>query len=261
MKTPDKSLGQHWLFNKESLEAMAEAGQIEKGDDVLEIGPGLGTLTTLLLGRGASVTAVEFDDSLADELPLRVKDSAGKLQIIKQDILKFNLNDLPKDYKVCANIPYYLTSHLLRLLSESTNRPSRVALLVQKEVAERVSAKPGQMSLLSVSTQMYFEVAVGRVVPANLFLPPPKVDSQILILTRRAEPLFNGVDERQLFKVVKAGFSERRKKLRSSLSGGLGIPKAKTDELLQKAGIDSNLRAQNLSLQDWLKLTATLGRN
>ena len=153
-----------------------------------------------------------------------------------------------------ANIPYYLTSHLLRILAETNNPPKQAAILVQKEVAERVCAKPGQMSLLSVSAQMYFKTSLGQVVRAELFIPPPKVDSQILILNRLETPLFGNLDPTLVFRIIKAGFSERRKKLRSSLSGGLNINKQQADDLLAKAKIRPDLRAQNLSLQDWLTL-------
>lgn len=247
-----KSLGQHWLTDPLSLDAMCEAAEIGPNDVVLEIGPGLGTLTERLVDRAAKVIAVEFDDKLAGELPGRI--NSDKLEVVQQDILGFDFTALPADYKVVANIPYYLTSNLIRVLSETTNGPSVAVLLVQKEVAERVAAEPGGMSLLSVTAQFYWQVGTGFVVPAELFTPPPKVDSQILILERRAGPLFPDVDTKQFFRLVKAGFSERRKKLRSSLSGGLHITKPEVEALLAKADIDPNLRAQALSLDDWRRL-------
>ncbi len=253
MVAPKKSLGQHWLFDQSSLEAMVSAAEIGRGDDVLEIGPGLGTLTDRLLQAGANVTAVEFDQRLAGEL----QDSfegyiiEHRLTVHNEDILKFDLTTLPANYKVAANIPYYLTSNLLRVLSEASNPPSVIALLIQKEVAERVAAKPGDMSLLSVTTQWYFEPKLGPVVGAELFTPPPKVDSQILTLVRREQPLFPNVDTRHLFRLVKAGFGERRKKLRSSLSSGLRLEKSEVEAKCKAAGIDPNLRAQALSLADW----------
>lgn len=231
---------------------MADGVAAGQGDSVLEIGPGLGTLTEVLLERGATVTAVEFDHDLAVELPKRVQHN--NLQVIKQDILSFDFTKLPQGYKVAANIPYYLTSNLLRVMCESPNSFSSAALLIQKEVAERVCAKAGDMSLLSVSVQFYCEATLGILVPAELFTPPPKVDSQILLLSYRQEPLFPGIDTKQFFRLVKAGFSQRRKKLRSSLSAGLAIEKPAAEQLLVQAGIDPNLRAQNLSLEDWHNL-------
>ncbi len=247
--TPKKSLGQHWLHDEAALNAMCDAAEVRAGDIVLEVGPGLGTLTSKLAERATKVVAVEFDDLLATELSFRVP--AENLEVVQADILTFDFSSLPKGYKVVANIPYYLTSNLIRRLTESPNPFSTAVLLVQKEVAERVCAGPGQTSLLSISAQFYCEVGLGEVVPAALFTPPPKVDSQILILKKRTTPLFKDVDERAFFRLVKAGFSERRKKLRSSLSGGLRIGKIEADELLAAADIDGNLRAQNLTLEQW----------
>lgn len=231
---------------------MCDAAEIDKHDTVLEIGPGLGTLTELLTRRAKSVVAVEFDQALAEALPGRVK--AENLVTHQQDILTFDLTALPKGYKVVANIPYYLTSNLIRVISESINSPSIAALLVQKEVAERVAAEPGDMSLLSVSAQFYWEVSTGQVVPAELFTPPPKVDSQILILKKRAEPLFPGADIQTFFRVVKAGFASRRKTLLNSLSAGLRINKLEANRLMTEAGIDPGLRPQTLSLAEWHSL-------
>jgi len=247
-----KSLGQHWLHDELSLEAMALGVDASAGDVVLEVGPGLGTLTKQLVDRGCQVTAVEFDADLARELPRRVP--SDTLQVINQDILRFDLTTMPAGYKVAANIPYYLTSKLLRMLCESPVHFSRAALLVQKEVAERVCAAPGDMSLLSVSVQYYCEARLGDLVPAELFTPPPKVDSQILLLAYREQPLWSDIDEATFFRLVKAGFHERRKKLRSSLSGGLRISKPEAEALLTKAGIDPGLRPQHLSLDDWHNL-------
>ena len=252
---PKKKLGQHWLHDAPSLAAMLTAADVQPGDYVVEVGPGLGTLTQFLLDAGATVHAIEFDEELARTLRKRVQHSPESLLITQADILRFNFSELPADYKIVANIPYYLTSALLRLISETANPPAFAAVLVQKEVAERVCAVPGDMSLLSVSAQVYFETYLGPIVPAELFTPPPKVDSQILVLKRRPQPLFKELDSKLLFRVVKAGFSERRKKLRSSISGGLGISKETADTLLHTANISGDLRAQNLSIEDWLVLT------
>jgi 16S rRNA (adenine1518-N6/adenine1519-N6)-dimethyltransferase len=174
----NKSLGQHWLEDAASLDAMLAAADVGAGDTVLEVGPGPGTLTKRLVEKADQVIAVEFDASLARGLPTRVP--ASNLTVVNQDILRFDLSRLPSEYKVAANIPYYLTSNLLRVLCESPNHFSKAALLIQKEVAERVCAGPGDMSLLSVSVQFYCEARLRQEVPAYLFSPPPKVDSQIL---------------------------------------------------------------------------------
>lgn len=250
---PKKKLGQHWLHDQASLSAMADIAGVSAEDSVLEVGPGLGTLTEVLLQRGANVVAVEYDQELYELIKKELK-NAEQLEVVNQDILRFDLTQLPPSYKVVANIPYYLTSKLVRVLSESANPPQSVTLLIQKEVAERLAAGPGEMSLLSVTAQMYFEPRLGPLVPAELFTPPPKVDSQIIHLNRRQQPLFGQADTKLLFRLVKAGFSSRRKTLLNSLSGGLQLPKEETKDLIEKAGIDPQSRAQDLSLEDWIRL-------
>jgi 16S rRNA (adenine1518-N6/adenine1519-N6)-dimethyltransferase len=249
---PKKSLGQHWLKDKATLQAICDAGDLKQNDNVLEIGPGLGDLTRQLVKRAGKVIAVELDSNLALKLMGEIK--SDSLEVIQGDILKFDLTQLPVDYKVVANIPYYLTSNLMRILSESTNPPLLIVLLLQQEVAHRIAAKSGQMSLLSVSTQLYYQPKLGPVVSSSLFEPPPKVDSQVIILKRHPKPLFDDLDTKVFFRLVKAGFAGRRKKLRGSLSAGLAISKDQANKLLSTAGISSDLRAQNLEPQDWHKL-------
>jgi 16S rRNA (adenine1518-N6/adenine1519-N6)-dimethyltransferase len=251
-----KSLGQHWLEDTDSLNAMLDSAEVGLDDTVLEIGPGPGTLTEELVHSAKQITAVEFDQDLARELPLRVQ--ASNLTVVNQDILHFDLTSLPPNYKVVANIPYYLTSKLLQVLCESPNHFSKAAILIQKEVAQRVCAKPGDMSLLSVSVQYYCEASLGQLVPAELFTPPPKVDSQILQLTFRKKPLFDDVDPKQFFRVVKAGFAQRRKTLLNSLGSGLHLTREETTALLEKTGISPTVRPQNLTLEDWYRLYKTL---
>jgi 16S rRNA (adenine1518-N6/adenine1519-N6)-dimethyltransferase len=256
---PKKELGQHWLRDIKTLDAIVDAAQVQAGDTVLEIGPGLGTLTARLLKKGATVIAVEFDRVLAAALHTSLTkqlgaDATSKLTVVESDILTFDFTKLPNGYKVVANIPYYLTSHLIRILGESTNSPDIAAMLVQKEVAERVCAAPGDMSLLSVSAQVFFKASLGIFVPAELFTPPPKVDSQVLLLEKRDEPVVAYDQQKGFFRLVKAGFGERRKMLRSSLSGGLHITKPEADALLASTGISGELRAQALSMEDWQKL-------
>ena len=247
-----KSLGQHWLNDQATLEDICDSAELSGEDTVLEIGPGPGSLTKLLVQEVKKVVAVEFDERFARDLSKTVP--ADNLKVIHQDILKFDLTTLPKDYKVVANIPYYLTSNLLRTLSEASNPPQMIILLIQKEVAERVAAKPGAMSLLSVSVQLYYQSQLGVKVPAHLFSPPPKVDSQVLILKKHPEPLFPDHSLEAILPVVKAGFSARRKTLLNSLAGGLRLDKPVITELLQKAQIDPSKRPQELSLDDWQRL-------
>lgn len=248
----NKSLGQHWLKDPDILAAIADAAEVVSEDTVLEIGPGLGALTSELLRRAERVIAVEFDSDLARKLPGQFP---GKnLTVVHEDILQFDLGSLPTGYKVAANVPYYITSKIVQRLMTADNKPSVAVLLVQKEVAERIAAGPGEMSVLSVSAQVYAEASLDITVPAEFFTPPPKVDSQVVVLNVRDMPLVSPADEADFFRLVKAGFGEKRKKLRSSLAGGLRMDKAMVDELLQKAGIDAEARAQELSIDQWREL-------
>lgn len=287
---PKKSLGQHWLNNEAILHAICEAADVQPGDNVLEIGPGLGSLTKKLLSRGANVVAVEYDHALSASLtqnlvqdmsqvssalqvledsPHVLEDSPHKsvledsphkshklsgldrLTVVEGDILRYDLQQLPEGYKVVANIPYYLTSKLIRVLCEAPNSFSRAALLIQREVAERVCAEQGDMSLLSVSTQFYCEVSLGIFVPKEFFVPPPKVDSQVLELRRRDQPLFQDVETKTFFRIARAGFSQKRKTLLNSLSAGLRLDKGSTETIIRRANIDPKSRAQTLSLEQW----------
>lgn len=248
----NKALGQHWLTDREILAAIADSAGIGANDPVLEIGPGLGTLTSELLRRAKRVVAVEFDAELARKLPGQFP---GKdLTVINEDILKFDLTQLPSGYKVVANVPYYITSKIVELLMTAAHKPSIAVLLVQKEVAERLAAEPGDMSILGVSAQIYAEVSLGVKVEREYFTPPPKVDSQVVILKTRDTPLVAPEDERALFRVVKAGFASRRKKLRSSIAAGLALSKSQAEELLRHANINPELRAEDLSIEQWIRL-------
>lgn len=253
MSGSNKSLGQHWLRDRDTLAHIADCAELDENDVVLEIGPGLGTLTSELLRRCKKVIAVEFDADLARKLPAQFP---GKnLEVIESDILSFDLSTLPENYKVVANVPYYITSKIVQLLMTAKNKPSIAVLLVQKEVAERLAAEPGDMSILAVSAQLFADVSLGDVVPAELFTPPPKVDSEVVILKTRAQPFLKDVSEKDFFRIVKAGFSAKRKMLRSSLSGGLHISKDAAEAYLNAATISPNARAESLSLENWAALT------
>lgn len=253
-----KALGQHWLHDLDVLESIAEAAKVGEGDEVLEIGPGLGTLTDVLAKLGAKVLALEFDQDLIGKLEKKYSNTQ-QVKIEQGDIRTFDFSKIKDDYKIVANIPYYLTSNLIRSISETSNPPTVAVLLIQKEVAQRLCAKPGQMGILSVTAQFYFECSLGIEVPAILFTPPPKVDSQVVVLTQRDKKLFD-VDEQNYFNLVKAGFSEKRKTLANSLSGGLHMSKDEATTILQKAEIKPSTRAQELSLQDWYRLYLSYAR-
>ena len=249
---PNKSLGQHWLKDRAALGYIADCAELTFEDTVLEIGPGLGTLTSELLRRSKKVVAVEFDEELARKLPAQFPGT--NLEVVTGDILSFDLSKLPTDYAVVANVPYYITSKIVQMLMTSTNKPKTAVLLVQKEVAERLAAKPGNLSILGVSAQLFADVELGQIVKSDMFTPPPKVDSQVVIMKIRKTPLLTDVSEEDFFRVVKAGFSAKRKKLRSSLSGGLKISKEQTEVLLKEAKISPDVRAEALSLDDWVQL-------
>ncbi len=246
---PNKSLGQHWLRDTEALSSIADSADLTSEDVVLEVGPGLGTLTQILLDRAKQVVAVEFDQNLASKLATSIK--SDRLQIHNADILDFNLSNLPKNYKVVANIPYYLTSHLVRRLLEADNQPRLIVLLIQKEVALRIVNKPGKMSILSVAAQFYADCYLGDEISADLFDPPPKVDSQVVIL--KPKPTLD-VDTNVFFKIVRAGFGEKRKKLINSLSGGLRLDKKMVLGYVKELKLSENVRAQELSINDWYNL-------
>ena len=277
----NKSLGQHWLRDAVTLADIAGHANLTLDDTVLEIGPGLGTLTSVLAEQAGHVVAVEFDRELAEKLTSELAGDAprgsaqkcfskkkflgangeagpaGDIKIINADFLQFDLDQMPAGYKVVANIPYYITNKIVMKLLTAANKPQLAVLLVQKEVAQRLAAEPGEMSILAVAAQLYSTVDLGQVVPAAMFDPPPKVDSQIVILRPHLAGSFlaKDIDEKQFFRVVKAGFSARRKKLRTALAGGLNISVADAEKLLRTANIDPNLRAQDLSLGDWRKLS------
>ena len=255
----NKALGQHWLTDRSILAAIADSADLQPDDTVLEIGPGLGTLTSELLRRANEVIAVEYDAELARKLPGQFP--GKKLRVVAGDILDYSFDELPRDYKVVANVPYYITSKIVEKLLTAHNKPSLIVLLVQKEVAIRIAASPGHMSTLSVAAQLFAEASLGVKVPARYFTPPPKVDSQVVILRIRAHPLVAPSDEKLFFRVVKAGFSGRRKKLRSSIAAGLALERADAEALLARADISPDLRAQDLSLEDWMRLAAIVGQD
>lgn len=257
MGAPKKELGQHWLQDRLILSEIADAANIREDDTVLEIGPGLGTLTSELLRRAKKVIAVEFDPDLARKLPGQFPGT--NLEVTQQDILSYDLSKLPKGYVVVANVPYYITSKIVQKLMTADNKPRIAVLLVQKEVAERIAARPGDMSILAVSAQIYADASLNIEVPREFFTPPPKVDSQVVVLTMFDTPRVSPNDERKFFRMVKAGFSAKRKKLRSSLAGGLGISKQDAETLLQASDISPDVRAEDLSIDEWLYLTKKFG--
>ncbi|MBU2595646.1 ribosomal RNA small subunit methyltransferase A [Patescibacteria group bacterium] len=269
-------LGQHFLIDKDVLDEIVGISKIKKEEEVLEIGPGHGILTKALLKKGARVTAIEIDGNLVEKLKKELGEDKN-LKIIHGDILKLKISKL----KIVANLPYQITSPVIRkFLQNKELRPKLMVLMVQKEVAQRITAKPGdsRRGFLSVIVQYYSKPKIMRIVPRESFYPIPKIESAIIkIISRshceRSEAISrdcrvvppaagllamtkgrtprNDIEEVDFFRIVQAGFSQKRKKLRNSLSAGLRVEPKKMDKILQKAGIDSNLRAEDLEINEW----------
>ena len=255
---PKKGFGQNFLIDPFALETIVEAAQLTPTDHVLEIGPGLGVLTRELSQRAERVVAIEIDRGLVAALGEILIDSTN-VTIIEGDALHIDPAEHFPDhpYKVIANIPYYITASLLRRFFESSRRPTRIVVMIQKEVAERIVATPGRLSLLAISVQFYgVPQIVGRV-PASAFLPQPKVDSAILAIDVRPSPLVD-IDPDTFFKVVSAGFAMPRKQIHNALPQRIWMPRTGAADALAAAGIDSTRRAQTLSIDEWAILTRVM---
>lgn len=252
-----KGLSQSFLTDRYVVRDVIEAAGVNRADQVLEIGPGLGILTRALVRAAGKVVAVEVDRKLAAMLPKLVSEPE-RLRVIQGDALEMDLPSLfSGPYKVAANLPYHITSPLLRMLLTSGSKPSVIVVMVQKEVAERIAASPGDTSLLSIMVQLYSTVSLVRDVPAGSFFPPPKVDSAILRLQPRAELPVD--DPEALLSLVASGFSRRRKQIHNSLSESMWFPPGGVVDVLEAAGIDPARRAQTLSLEEWERLYRAYG--
>ena len=226
------------------LDYIADCCISDRSELCLEIGPGLGTLTSSLLKRFNKVTAIEYDKKLAENLP---KSFPGKnLEVINADFLNFDLEEIKEPYVVAGNIPYYITSPIIMKLLETSNLPEKIVLLIQKEVAERIAAEDGKESVLSLSVKNHASVELGDVVPKEYFTPPPKVDSEVIILSPH-KPI---VDE-QTIQLARQGFKAPRKKLIKNL----GLSKDQATEIFAKLGISIDSRPADLNLETWQNLS------
>lgn len=249
---PKKGLGQNFLVDPAHRARIVAAADLSPHDTVLEVGPGPGVLTELIAQQAGKVVAVELDDRLIPFLSARF---AGQphVSIIHADILETDPAQLVegRPYKVVANLPYYITSAVIRHLLESDPAPDVLVLTVQREVAERMVSQPPNMSLLALGTQFYSTGKIVARIPAGAFYPVPKVESAVVRLDRRAEPIASDITADAFFEVARAGFSQPRKQLRNSLAAGMGIAPAEVEAWLGRAGVDPKRRAETLALGEW----------
>lgn len=248
-----KSLGQHFLVDGSVLRKITAAAELTPTDTIVEVGPGLGVLTQLLAKYAGKVIAIELDNHLVEVLQAHFHD-LNKVMILNQDVLEFNAADLIDEktaYKLVANLPYYITSVVIRHFLEMPHKPKLMVLMVQKEVAKQITAKPGDMSLLSVSVQLYGKATIFSKVSARCFYPAPEVDSAILKIEVYPQPKVQTQDIIGFFNLVRAGFSANRKQLVNSLSNGLNIPKIEIVPILEQAGIEPRRRAESLTIEEW----------
>ena len=258
---PARSKGQNFLIKEEIYDDIVAAADLQPDDVVLEVGPGLGFLTAKLAKKAGRVIAVELDDKLAEVLRTGLM-AQGTLnvEVVNEDVLKiidkFSLPPFNGGFKIVANLPYNITSIFLRkFLSETENKPKLTVLMLQKEVAERIIAKPGKLSLLGVSVQCYAKPEIIQIVPKENFWPEPKVGSAIVKITPLNSPLSGRTDsEKDFFQLVKFGFSAKRKMLKNNLAAGFKISQDEAESKITHAGFNSKIRAQELSVADWLKL-------
>lgn len=262
-----KGLGQHFLIDEKVLKLITSAAGLAPSDIVMEIGPGLGVLTKELAGQAGWVVTIELDSKLAAILKQTLA-AFNNVTIINEDVLQIDAETLireqrerfspkissPFSYKVVANLPYYITSPVLRHFLEASLKPQVMVVMVQKEVAEAIVAEPGDMSVLSISVQFYGQPEIVSHVPAQCFYPAPEVDSAILKVTLYPRPAVDVADEAGFFRLVRAGFTTPRKQLCNSLTQGLGLPKAEVLSLLGKANIVPQRRAETLTLTEWGQL-------
>lgn len=279
--SPNKFLGQNFLIDKKVLDKIIETAEIKEGGNVIEIGPGLGVLTQALLAKGANVVAIEKDKDLIPALEENLKEFKN-FKIINDDFLQvdfeklisgfvlgglaseYNLEARPpskrlsklvaRAYKIVSNIPYYITSPALRKILSAKTKPRKIVFLVQREVAERIAAKPGEMSFISVFTQFYGEPSVVEIVKPNSFWPAPKAESAILKIALGKKPILKEGKLKDFWRLVKIGFSSRRKTLANNLAAGFHGKPIKVRKSLTQLGFTDKTRAQELGIEDWLRL-------
>lgn len=256
-----KSLGQNFLIDDKALDGIVAAAEIDPDDVVVEVGPGMGVLTFALAKKCKQVIAIEKDKKMSRYLEKEM-DGKQNVVVINDDILRVNLpqmlsaRDITR-YKLVANIPYYITSPIIKLFLETEMKPEQIVILIQQEVAERICAQKGDMSILALSVLLYGDPQLMLKVPSSAFYPAPKVDSAVLRI-RNIGKRFPSEDYKEIFRLIKIGFSAKRKKLINNLAAGLKLDKAETAALLSSAGIGLDVRAEDLDLEDWVKILKSL---
>lgn len=275
--SPNFTYGQNFLLDEDVLNDIVDAAAVSSADNILEIGPGLGNLTRKLCGQAGFVLSVEKDPKFLPILKSIKKDYPKSFRYEIEDVLQYDFqkvfrqsrvnsqelvngpktNDsllLTNDYKVVANIPYYITGKILEMLLKAKHKPSSITILTQKEVAERICAKAGELSVLAISVQIFGEPEIVRAVPASAFYPAPKVDSAILQIVMHQKPKYKIADEKKFFRILKACFAGKRKQLHNTLVNNLRLDKAKVLKILSSLNIKLETRPQELSIQDWINL-------
>lgn len=251
-----KGLGQHFLVDQTVLDTIVSAAELSKKDLVVEVGPGLGILTSELAKKAGNVVAIELDTKLASDLKQKLS-SLSNVNIINADILKVNLSELigkKNYYKVVANIPYYITSPILHYFIEASRKPSLMVVMVQKEVGKAIVAEPGEMTVLAVSMQLYSKPRIISYVSSQSFYPPPKVDSAIIRFDMFPEPVVKITDINNFLAFVRCGFRSPRKQLRNSLAQGLNMKPAEIIPILTEAKIEPQRRPEMLNIAEWQRL-------
>jgi len=255
--SPSKSKGQHFLLDDDALETIVDAAHLKKTDNVVEVGPGLAVLTERLIEKAGAVVCVEIDDAIVSALHKRF--SQDECHIVHKDILRIKNHELTEyfqsqNYKVIANIPYNITSKIIRKFLTFDPKPTEMVLLIQKEVAERITASPGAMSVLSISVQFYADAEIIATVPKESFFPAPEVDSAIIRFIIPEKKYAEVTDEKSFFRLVKIGFAARRKKLSNTLSAGLRVEAEMLLPIFEELQIPQTVRAQELSIEQWIAL-------
>jgi len=248
-------MGQNFLVEPEVVREIAEAAGVAAGDRIVEIGPGLGILTRELLSRGCKVTGVELDDELASFLEMDLQDETG-FTLVRKDARHVDVQAITGNvsYRVVANLPYSVATVIIRHFLEAPNPPHQLTVMVQREVAERMTASPPDMSLLGLATQFYTEAALDFIVQPGAFLPPPKVESAVLTLAVRSSLPLTGQERDRMFELATMAFQRKRKTISNGLSQGLGRPKAAIETALTAASLDPMQRPQTLGVDQWVQL-------